>query len=162
MKKTKPETSFRERVFRSSEKGFTLLEIVLVLSILGIIFSILLFTFFSLLNYRTLERDTAEVKAYLEEARIYTLGSKKDSSYGVFLDLESVTIFRGNSWNEREEELRRYRFEGLTTVSLTGLGGEDEVVFRRIFGEPSVNGAITLSGPAGVRTVTILSSGVID
>lgn len=162
METIKKETISKKIFFCFLKRGFTLIEILLVLSILGIIFSILLFTFFNLLNYRTLERDAIEVRAYLEEARMYTLGSKNDSSHGVYFDSESVTIFRGDSWSEREEELRRYRFEGLTSVSLVGLGGENEVVFQRIFGEPSVFGEIIFSGPAGERKILILSSGIID
>ena len=154
---------FRNSVsLKGKDRGFTLIEIVAVVAIMGIITGLLLTTFFSLSNYSSLERDAAEARAHLEEARIYTQGSRQASSYGVRFEDNEMVLFKGESWLERDDELRSYEFNRSTEVSLGGLGGESEIVFRRLFGEPSVSGTITLSGSGRTVEINVLSSGFVE
>lgn len=146
----------------AKDRGFTLIEILAVVAIMAIISSLLLSTFFSLSGYSSLERDAAETRAYLEEARIYTQGSRLASSYGVRFAGDEIVLFKGESWLERDEELRRHGLNRSTEVSLVGIGGESEVVFRRLFGEPSISGNITLSGSDRSIIISVLSSGFVE
>ncbi len=143
-------------------RGFTLAEILMVLAILGIISSLLLSVFFNLNRYRALERDAAEVRAYLEEARIYTQGSHHASSYGVRFEEGSVELFRGDSWEERHESIKDHDLDPSVSISVEGLNGNNEVVFQRLFGEPDVSGEIILSGFGRDIIIDLLSSGFVE
>ncbi len=134
----------------------------MVVAILGIISSLLLSVFFSLADYRALEREAAEVKAYLEEARIYTQGSRHASSHGVHFGVDEIELFRGESWAGKEESIKTHRLNSSISISMDGLGGGSEIVFRRLFGEPDVFGDIVLSGPKRDLVVTLLPSGIIE
>ena len=152
--------AFKKGDFDSN--GFTLIEVITVIAIFVLISALFLGTFFSLRDYRTLERDAAETRAYLEEARIYTQGSRDDSSYGVRFEDNFITLFKGNSWITREEEIRSYSFGGSTEILMEGIGNTEEIVFERLFGEPSVSGEILLSGKERDITVTVLPGGFIE
>ncbi len=149
-------------VFPKNNKGFTVVEILVVLSVLAILFSLLLSVFFSLADYRALERDCAEIRAYLEEARIYTQSSRLESSYGVYFNADEIELFRGDSWATKEESLKTHQFNSFVSVSDTSLGGVDEVVFHRLFGEPSVHGEIRVSGPKREIVINLFSSGIVE
>ena len=136
-------------------------EVLVVLTIMTVVLSILLFSFFNLANYRALEGDVAKIRSFLEEARIYTQGSREDSSYGVYFTEKEVTLFKGESWDEREEELRAHSFNVYVSVDTGGIGS-DEVVFRRLFGEPAVSGDILVSSRGRDILITVLSSGLME
>ncbi|MGM0482427.1 MAG: type II secretion system protein [Patescibacteria group bacterium] len=147
---------------KTDNRGFTLVEIIVVIAILVLISSLLLSVFLSLRNYRALERDVAEVKACLEEARIYTQGSKEDSSYGVYFSGDEITLFKGDSWSTKEKELRSYTFNSSTDLIAGGVNDGDEVVFSGLFGKPGVSGDINLSGVDRDITISVLSSGFVE
>ncbi|MFP4539541.1 MAG: Tfp pilus assembly protein FimT/FimU [Candidatus Paceibacterota bacterium] len=144
------------------ERGVTLIEILIVLTLLGIVFSLLLSTFSDLGSYRSLERDAAEVKSLLEEARIYTQGSREDSSYGVYFEGDEIALFKGGSWDTREAELERYQLQRGSDISLDGIGGEQEIVFDRLSGELDVTGDISISGNDRDIVITLLKSGLVE
>lgn len=147
-------------VFLKNSRGFTVVETLIVLTILVILFSLLLSVFFNLADYRALERDCAEIRAYLEEARIYTQSSKLESSYGVYFNTDEIELFRGDSWATKEEILKTHQFNRSVSVSNTSLGGANEVIFYRLFGEPSVYGEIKVSGPKREIVINLFSSGI--
>jgi prepilin-type N-terminal cleavage/methylation domain-containing protein len=160
MKKTLKNKSFTTLLTNS--KGFTVIEILIVLAVLSILFSLLLSVFFNLADYRALERDCAEIRAYLEEARIYTQSSRLESSYGVYFNTNGIELFRGDSWSTKEESLKTHQFNSFVSVSDSSLGGADEVVFHRLFGEPSVHGEIRVSGPKREMIINLFSSGIVE
>lgn len=159
MLRLKRKSFFEEKTFR--QKGFTLTEVLVVLTIMTVILSILLSTFYNLDSYRALEGDVAEIRSFLEEARMYTQGSREDSSYGVYFAEKGITLFRGESWEEKVEELKDHNFNMYVSVDTVGVGS-DEIVFKRLFGEPTVSGNLLVSSRGREITVTILSSGLME
>ncbi|MGM0628893.1 MAG: pilus assembly FimT family protein [Patescibacteria group bacterium] len=147
---------------KDDNSGFTLTEIVVVIAILTLISTLLFSVFHSLRDYRALERDVAEVRAYLEEARIYTQGSREDSSYGVYFSGDEITLFKGDSWATKEKELKKHTFNSSTDLVAGNVSDGDEVVFKGLFGKPGVVGNVNLSGATRDITVSVLSSGFVE
>lgn len=147
---------------KSKDKGFTLVEMIIVMAILAIISSLLFSVFYNLNNYKSLERDAAEVRACLEEARIYTQGSRNDSSYGVYFSDSGVTLFKGDSWITKEKEIREHVFNRSTGLVVDDISEGDEVVFSGLFGKPDMAGDITLSGLDSSITVSLLPAGFVE
>ncbi|MBA3550755.1 prepilin-type N-terminal cleavage/methylation domain-containing protein [Patescibacteria group bacterium] len=147
------------------KKGFTLIEILIVISIIGIISTILM-TSFSLFNKsEALDKDTDAVVESLEGARSLTLSSQNASQYGVHFGTSKITIFTGTSYTESASTNRDVVLsptDTILTISLTG-GGSD-VVFKRLTGETTQNGTVIISSPSTskTRTVTIYKTGVIE
>ncbi len=163
IEKTYKKSHRKERSFcPAKDEGFTLVEILMVIVVLGIIASLLLSVFYALADWRALEREAAEIKAYLEEARIYTQASRHASSHGVYFGDEEMELFRGESWAEKEESIRAHRLSGSISIIMDDLGGESEIVFFRLFGEPSVFGDIVVAGPRRELVITLLSSGLVE
>ncbi|MDQ3076807.1 MAG: prepilin-type N-terminal cleavage/methylation domain-containing protein [bacterium] len=147
------------------KKGFTLIEILIVVSIIGIISTILM-TSFSLFNKsEALDKDTDAVVESLAEARSLTLASQDASQYGVHFDMNKVTIFIGTVYSSSastNKDILLASTDTILTISLTG-GGSD-VVFKRLTGETTQNGTVIISSPntSKTRTVTIYKTGVVE
>ncbi len=150
---------------RLFEKGFTLIEIIVIIGILLVI-SFLTFSSFSNLNSaQALDKDVMEVTSLLNEARSLTLSSKESSQYGVHFETDRIVLFKGSSYSPSESsniyvDLNRHVL--ITGINLS-LG--NEVIFERLTGKALSIGTITLAlraPPATSRTITISSSGIVD
>ena len=142
-----------------------MLELLLVIFILSIIASVLFFAFVRLGFHQTLEQEAATARAFLEEARIHTQSSRLASSHGVLFSEDGITLFRGPSWDDREEILKEHRFDSSVRVtSINFADDSDEVVFTRLFGEPTTIGKIELSSLRNdsQRSIAVTASGFIE
>lgn len=64
-------------------KGFTLIEMIIVVSITAILASMAFVSFGRIINYNSIESQAQSVRSHIERARIFTLASKNNSSFGV-------------------------------------------------------------------------------
>lgn len=147
-------------------KGFTLLEILFSIAILGILVTIVTFSFSKLNSQQELENSTDLVVTILNEARSLTLSSKNDSQYGVYLDTSKVVLFEGISYSPTDAT-------NVTTVlnSLVGIrnisliNGGASIVFKRLTGDTNETGSFEIyliNKPETFNTVNISSTGTSD
>ena len=116
-------------------KGFTILEILISLSVLAIIAVIILTTFVSFRKSQALVLDTDTVVAVLRQARNQTIASKNSSAYGVHFASSKVTLFTGSTYSSGSSSNQDFILnstDSVLTISLAG-GGSD-VVFQRLSG----------------------------
>jgi prepilin-type N-terminal cleavage/methylation domain-containing protein len=147
------------------KKGFTIIELLIVITILAIISAVVLTSLSSINTSQAIDKDAQAIVAYLDQAKSNTLASKDASQYGVRFASTTITLFKGSTYNSSEPENRTYLLNPATiikTVSLTG-GGLD-VVFSRLTGETAQNGTILVSSTRAstTRTVTIYKTGAIE
>lgn len=145
------------------KKGFTLVEIVLVIGIIGILIVITAFSFSEFRKSRALIQSSDIVVSVLTEARSRTLASVDGSRYGVQVLSDKTVLFPGDTYSAGNTLNELYYFESpaaLASISLAG--GGQTILFDRLTGNTSNYGTITLQMNSTSRTITLLSSGIIN
>jgi len=152
--------------FNKITKGFTLVEIVVVLAILVLIvvFSV---SSFKLLNQsQALSKSADLVATTLREARSQTLASKSLSQYGVHFDPTQIVLFKGDLYSATATTNLYFPLNSSVSISNIALsGGRVEVIYSRLTGDAPQTGTVTLSlvsNPSSIRTINISGSGLVE
>lgn len=149
---------------RTSSKGFSLVEMLIVLALMGIIALAISGVFSKATSREALEKQTGLVLSLLTQARGLTLSAKNASVYGVHFETTKAVLFTGATYSSSATsnivETMNSRVQ-ISGISLAG-GGSD-VVFNRLVGDTSQSGTVTLSLIASstqTKTITIFGTGV--
>jgi prepilin-type N-terminal cleavage/methylation domain-containing protein len=145
-------------------RGFTLIEILVVLSVLVLITGLTLFSFRDLNRSQALDKNAMSLVSLLEEARSLTLASKDDSEYGVYFGPEEVVLFKGEDFNSGEA-VRTFSLHSIVEMSDVLGGSSDQVVFERLTGKASASGTVTLSlknNPDSEKVIEIFLTGIVE
>lgn len=160
--------NIKELRARDQVWGFSITELLVVISILAVIGSV---SFLNLLPVRCrneLNRTTRQLGALFREAESRAMSQESSTSWGVYLDNQSTpfyALFAGATYSPST----RVRFEILPeTVRYTSssLGAATtSVTFAQLTGIPSTSTAITLEpincGSVASSTITVSSNGRI-
>jgi len=141
-----------------ANRGFTVLEIMVAVGLITIIGSLALFV--SMDFYRSYNLDT-EVETFItliSRARGRAVNNIDAMSHGVYIDEENVTLFRGNNYQTRDEELDEI-FKRSQAFEVEGL---EEIVFDQLTGETTASGTVTIQGQGRSTTISINNEGRID
>lgn len=147
------------------KRGFTLIEVLVVLAIMTIILTIIISGFTVFQNTQALDKNSETVAEVLQTARVQTLSSKNASQYGVHIGSTSLTLFSGSTYVPGAPDSQNYPLLGSdSALSLSLTGGGTDIVFNRLTGETAEDGTITVSSPLSnrVRTITIYKTGLIE
>ena len=149
----------------ATRKGFTLIEMVVVIAILVIVVVIAGASFGGIVERQELKRGAGLVRSTLEEARVRTLSSEGASQYGVHVATSTLTLFPGTTYTEGAPDNEIATLPARTHIASTTLVGGDVVVFKRLSGATDNVGTITVSLIADEnesRTITIQQTGLIE
>ncbi|MEK7574893.1 MAG: type II secretion system protein [Patescibacteria group bacterium] len=149
---------------KNRTRGFTLIEMLVVLSI-GAILLFMVSGAFSKATYReALDKQTAIIISLLEQARSQTLSTKDDQSYGVHFEATKAVIFSGTTYSASAPSNVVELVNPLVRIStITLAGGVSDILFQRLTGETSQSGTITLSLAASstqTKTITVFATGL--
>ncbi len=147
-------------------RGFTLIEILLTLAILGIAVTIVMISFSNLNSSKALEKGTETVLSVFSEARALTLSGAASAQYGVHLEGAQVVLFRGSS----------YVAGALTNVAtplnlliairnIAITGGGANVIFDRLTGSTPYNGTFEVylkNESTTYRTIQVSATGLAE
>jgi prepilin-type N-terminal cleavage/methylation domain-containing protein len=146
------------------KKGFTLIEILVAITIMAIIGGII-FSAFSRLNSRkALDASANLVVSVLDQARSTTLASRNASSYGVYFGQGEVVIFPGVAYSAGDLSnvtTNLHQAVGIRGISFAG--GSTSVVFERLTGGTTSYGSVEVflrSAPDTYKTISISPTGV--
>ncbi len=146
------------------QRGFTLMEIILVISLLVLIAGITSWALSGFGNSQALDRDTTAVGMYIKEARALTQGSFEDNQYGVSFYTDRVVLFSGTEENENSI-IRIHEFHTSVEIESYSLQNEtNKIVFERLTGSPSTQGTVTLRSSQSNqdRVLSISSLGIVE
>ncbi len=147
-------------------RGFTLIEIVIVVAIMAIIVSISFRTLVSFNNAQALDKDTKGILSLLDEARSNTLQSQDASQYGVHFEAETVVEFKGATYSPSALTNKSAILSGQTLVSQIAFqGGGSDIVFTRLTGEPNATGTVKIEvkqNSALQKIITIYGTGISE
>ncbi|MFA5932165.1 MAG: prepilin-type N-terminal cleavage/methylation domain-containing protein [Candidatus Paceibacterota bacterium] len=147
------------------KKGFTVVELLIVLAVIGIIFSIVLPQFSAIRENQVLKGAVNDIISSLNKAQSQTLSSVNSSSYGVHFQSDKVIIFLGTTFlvNDMNETINIISPANISNVTLSGVSGNSgDIYFNRLSGIPSKTGTITVSTPSYSKIITISTTGVIS
>lgn len=147
-------------------KGFTLIEILVSLVILGLAVTIVTFSFSKLNSSQTLKQSAEIVVSVLDEAKSLTLSSKEASQYGVYFEASRITLFKGGVYSSSDPSNVITSLSGLVGIrNISLFAGGSSIIFDRLTGETDNFGTMEIfleGSPDDFITVTVSSTGVIE
>lgn len=152
--------------YTTHKYGYTALEILVVVAILGLLVGIILPSVSAFRNQTILSVETENVVSLITKARTDTLSSKNDTVYGVHFESGRAVLFKGSSFSEPDPDNIEVTLDDqlvLTDISLQG--GGNNVVFKRLSGATDEHGTIKVTLPGVTNsssTITIHGTGLVD
>jgi len=154
-------------IFKNNS-GFTLLELLIAISILGVIVAI---TMPKLVDYRKEQslKNTAEnIVSILNKAKSDSLNSLNSLNYGIHFSSNYLDYFIGTTYNPADINNKRTNFGDGVTLSPGGLnlnGGGSDIIFPRLIDDIIGYGSITIeitTNPSMNKTITVNKIGSIS
>lgn len=147
-------------------RGFTTIEIVIVLVIAAIIFTIAVSVFSRFNKNQALGGSADDVASVLVQARSQTLSGKDYYAYGVHFENDRVVLFRGESYDPSTTTNKEVRLSVLSTiVDISLAGGGSDVLFQKQTGATNESGTIVVAlsdDTSASTTITISPTGVVE
>ncbi len=150
----------------SNRTGFTVVEVLMVVLILGLIMSTTISMFSGIKSIQTLEKDTENIASYLEKARNQTINAKNNSVFSVRIASTTVTLFEGATFVNGSSTNQVYTLtSGVVLQSYTFNPATTTITFQKMTGKPSATGTIMYrlsNNASSTKAVTIHGSGLIE
>ncbi len=126
---------------KKNKTGFSFIELISVLAIIAVLATIIVMSFSNAGSKESLDKTTISVISILDEAKSMAISSKDFSDYGVRIESDKITSFKGGYGNENEI----YNLPGLVKISDISIGGGSDIIFSRISGSTIASGTISIS-----------------
>ncbi len=149
--------------------GFTMIELLIAISIIGIIVAI---TMPSLVEYRkkqSLKNTTENIVSILNKAKSDSVNSLNSLNYGIHFGSDYLDYFIGTTYNPIDTNNKRTNFEnGVTLLSPDGLnldGGGSDIIFPKLIDPVIGYGSITIevtTDPSMSKTIIVSKIGSIS
>ena len=119
----------------STSRGFTLIEMLVAITILATLSTLIFVSFASFSASESLESSASAVVSSLREARTMAISSKEASLFGIRLEESRIVLFGGATYSASDSGNVPYNLNSLTVIRNISLnGGGSEVVFSRLTG----------------------------
>lgn len=141
----------------SKAKGFTLIEVILTMSLITIVALVASPFYGRFLSAQEISIVEDELSGSFAKAQMYSMLGKSDALWGVAVRDEQIILFQGDSYSDRDQSFDEV-FVMQGKVSVTGFS---EVVFAKVTGKPNVMPAFTVSGSGVTDTFILNTAGVL-
>ena len=148
-------------------KGFTLIEVVIVIFLIALVSTIVFNNLSSFRQDQILRSTTSDVVTLLNEAKQNTLSSVNSSSYGVHFETNRMILFSGIIYSSSDPNNKVVNFDDTVSIPSSGglnIGGGSDVVFERLTGD-TIGGTIKLqlnSNTSKYNIINISKTGLIS
>ncbi|OGI61050.1 hypothetical protein A2814_02225 [Candidatus Nomurabacteria bacterium RIFCSPHIGHO2_01_FULL_38_19] len=146
-----------------SRRGFSILETLVVLSVIVLLIAVILPSFQKMRDNQILKSTSLDVSSALDKARSQTLSSVNSSEYGVHFQSDKIVIFQGqvfSSSNPGNESIFIISPASISLINLTG--GAVDLYFNRLSGAPDKAGTVTISISSLSKIITISATGAVS
>ncbi|MBU0598294.1 type II secretion system GspH family protein [Patescibacteria group bacterium] len=148
------------RHYANRQRGFTFVEVLLVIGILGVVVSLSIPFYQSFQVSNQLDNISQEVAQTLRRAQNKAMASEYFSAHGVHLQAQQFILFKGDSYNPADAFNEVVDIP--SSILITYNAGPD-VVFSGIKGEASYAGLITITTNNGEsKSISINEMGVVN
>lgn len=142
-------------------KGFSIVEMLVAVSILVIIAALSVSVFSRISNGSSLEKESQIILSMVTKARTESINSVNDTTHGIKFTGSSVALFRGTTYSvSNVESVYNLQSTTLSNISLTG--GVSELYFKKLTGNPSASGSVTVSTGDTSKIMTIYGTGLAE
>jgi len=141
-----------------NKKGFTLIEIILVMTLLVMVLGFGLITGFDSYRRDALRAERNTVISVLQKARSQAINNVNNSKHGFYFDGTNYIVFEGTSSDSRisEKDLLIPKNSVITAT------GSVEIVFDQLMGNTVQTGDFILSDDTSSTTISINQEGRIN
>lgn len=137
-------------------KGFTLIEILIVIGIGLILLSLSLTVFVDSINYHAAEKDADSVLSYIDKARNTAMNSNDFSEYGVRFASTSISIFQGTTFSTASTTMVYNLSSRVNIFNIALSNGINDLYFNKLTGKPNATGTITFKSVSGSTTKSLI------
>ena len=141
------------------KQGITVMELLIVLAVLGIIFSVALPQFSKTRELQVLKSGVNDILSSINKARSQTLSSLNSSEYGVHFQADKVIIFKGIVFSAGATDNEIINITSPASIENFTFA-EGNIYFHRISGAPSATGIVTISTTNYSKIITISATGM--
>ncbi|HSX28911.1 MAG TPA: type II secretion system protein [Candidatus Saccharimonadales bacterium] len=139
--------------------GFTLIEVLLSVTIIGMLVGISVPVYESFVRRNDLDLTAQVISATLRRAETYARAVNGDNAWSVEIQASTVTLFQGTSFASRNTAYD----ETLSIPNSITPSGLSEIQFAKFSAAPNATGSITLSSTTNsTRTITVNAKGTVD
>ena len=149
---------------KTKQRGFSLIEILAVVTIGAILVTTVLFSFSSFRNSKIADISADEVLSVINEARVKAVSSEDYSRFGAHLESGRVVFFKGDVFTEPNLSNIETALSSLVEISDISLnGGGANIVFQKLTGKTSNYGSLRVrlkSDNSKYKTISVKSTGI--
>ncbi len=145
--------------------GFTIIETLIALVIISLLSGIVSLSFSAFKNNATLEKNVADAKSILEEARSLSISDKADSTYSIHVQSNGLIRFNGSTYSASSSLNVPLYFTSATIDSISLNGGGSDIIFQKITGATDTYGTFRIkmtNDTTKNKTIRLTSTGVIS
>ena len=153
----------------NKNKGISIIEILIVISIIGILAAVIIPSLSKFRNEQALRNTTADIVSLLNKARNNTISSLSSSNYSVHFETTRFVYFTGSVFNNGAGTNSAFTLSTSVTIPASGgislNGGGADVIFTRLTGETANYGTIIVrlaSDDTKQKTITISKTGSVS
>lgn len=126
-------------------KGFSLIEILLALFILGVLLTIAVYSFKGAEKEKELDIAVQTLAVRLEEAKGNAVSGKFGQKFGIKFDVTSYTFFSGDVFDPANTENRVVDLPVGFEITEDIPSADNTIIFSRLIGTPSATGTVTIT-----------------
>lgn len=148
-------------ISKDKNSGFTLVEILVVLAIVGVIFLAGAFVDLNSLHREILTTEQTILVSLLESARNRAMNNLEHSKHGIHIDEDFFVLFVGSDYTPEDnlnEKTKRNKNISITTVP----ENINEVIFDQISGDPNILVDFYLNDGIRTKSIKVKEGGLID
>jgi prepilin-type N-terminal cleavage/methylation domain-containing protein len=138
--------------------GFTILEIILSVALIAVFAAVSMPVYQAFQERNDLDIATISIAQTLRRAQFLSQAVDGDTSWGVYIQSGSATLFKGVSFATRDTSYDEV-FDVSSNITTSGVL---EIVFSKFTGLPQTTGTIILTSSTNeTRTITINTKGTV-
>lgn len=142
----------------SNQHGFTLLELLLSMALISILVGMTMTVYYATQVKNGLDIAASTLTQGLRRAQALAQNGDSDSSWGVYINAGSITLFKGSTYATRDTTMD----ETATYASNITASGTKEIDFTKFTGDPTSTATFTLSTSADTKTITVNAKGMVS
>jgi prepilin-type N-terminal cleavage/methylation domain-containing protein len=126
------------------KRGFTLIEILFALLIIGILLAITVNSLNSAREKKQLEGIVDSIVAKLDEAKANSQTGKGGKNYGIKFNPDSYVYFSGSTYNASNVDNKIIKIDDKFQITENISNSDNVVIFSKIYGEVGFRATITI------------------